>query len=266
MYIKNSKSKIFIKKDKSLNKTPILFVHGFTGTSKSWSSVRSKLGRPSLAVDIPGHGKSSFNDISETYFFKDFSNELYISLKELGIKKISLCGYSLGGRLAITFAAKYPDMVNALLVESTSLGIEDRIDREVRYKKDLSISESIKENLHEFARNWSSNKLFENQLLRNEIGFNNQKLIRQSHNKDQLALSLKTFSVGNMPFLRNQFQKFNFPIIIVNGKDDIKYIKEGRTMLKLNKNAKQYIINNASHNVHLENEESYLEVISDIFN
>ena len=106
MYIKNSKSKIFIKKDKSLNKTPILFVHGFTGTSKSWSSVRSKLGRPSLAVDIPGHGKSSFNDISETYFFKDFSNELYISLKELGIKKISLCGYSLGGRLAITFAAK----------------------------------------------------------------------------------------------------------------------------------------------------------------
>ena len=63
-----------------------------------------------------------------------------------------------------------------------------------------------------------------------------------------------------------QYQKFNFPISIINGKDDINYIKEGRIMLKLNNNSKQYIINNASHNVHLENEGMYLDVFSDIYN
>ena len=182
------------------------------------------------------------------------------------IKKVNLCGYSLGGRLAITFAAKYPEMISSLLLESTSLGIEDRTDREIRYKKDLGMADSIKENLVEFSKNWSINKLFEHQLSRNEIEFNNQKIIRESHNKQQLANSLKTFSVGNMPFLRNQFQKFSFPIIIVNGKDDIKYIKEGRDMLKLNNHAKQYIINKASHNVHLENEESFIEILKDFNN
>jgi pimeloyl-ACP methyl ester carboxylesterase len=146
------------------------------------------------------------------------------------------------------------------------LGIENRTDREIRYKKDLSMADSIKENLFEFSRNWSVNKLFEKQSTRNAIEYDNQKVIRESHNKEQLANSLKTFSVGNMPFLRNQFQKFSFPIIIVNGKDDIKYIKEGRDMLKLNNNAKQYIIINASHNVHLESEESFIEILSDFSN
>ena len=266
MYIKHSKSTLFISKSKILNEIPILFLHGFTGSTKSWLSIRSKISSPSISIDIPGHGKSTFNNLNESYFFKDFSNELYISLLQMKIKKINLCGYSLGGRLAITFAAKYPDMINSLLIESTSLGIEDRIDREIRYKKDLNISESIEENLTEFTKNWSFNKLFEKQELRNKEGTLDQKTVRKSHNKEQLARSLKTFSIGNMPFLRNQFQKFTFPIIIVNGKDDIEYIKEGRDMLKLNKNAMQYIINNASHNVHLESEESFLDILSDLYN
>ena len=266
MYIKNTKSTLFISKSRNINDIPTLFIHGFTGSSKSWSSIRSKLTTSTISVDIPGHGKSIFNDLGDTYFFKDFSNELYISLLQMKIKKVNLCGYSLGGRLAITFAAKYPEMISSLLLESTSLGIEDRTDREIRYKKDLGMADSIKENLVEFSKNWSINKLFEHQSSRNEIEFNNQKIIRESHNKQQLANSLKTFSVGNMPFLRNQFQKFSFPIIIVNGKDDIKYIKEGRDMLKLNNHAKQYIINKASHNVHLENEESFIEILSDFNN
>ena len=59
------------------------------------------------------------------------------------VKKLHLCGYSLGGRLAISFAAKYPDMIQSLLLESTSLGIADRVEREERYQKDLNISISI---------------------------------------------------------------------------------------------------------------------------
>ena len=61
----------------------------------------------------------------------------------------------------------------------------------------------------------------------------------------------------------HQYQKFRFPITIINGKDDIKYIKEGREMLKLNNYSKQYIVNEASHNVHLENQDMYLELLND---
>ena len=80
MYIKNTKSTLFISKSKNINDIPTLFIHGFTGSSKSWSSIRSKLSTSTIAVDIPGYGKSIFNDLSDTYFFKDFSNEIIIGV------------------------------------------------------------------------------------------------------------------------------------------------------------------------------------------
>ena len=65
MYFKGDQSKLFITKDRTLNSTPILFIHGFTGSSRSWKDIREKIDYPSLAVDIPGHGKSTFNHLNE---------------------------------------------------------------------------------------------------------------------------------------------------------------------------------------------------------
>ena len=266
MYIKTNKSTLFLTKDRDIEGTPLLFIHGFTGSSQSWNNIRREIDTPSIALDIPGHNKSIFNNLSDNYYFKDFSNELYIALTKIKVKKLHLCGYSLGGRLAISFAAKYPDMIQSLLLESTSLGIADRVEREERYQKDLNISISISEDLNEFVKNWESNKLFQMQETRDEQEYEYQRQIRKSHNKEQLSNSLRIFSVGNMPYMLNQFQKFKFPITIINGKDDIQYIKEGRQMLKLNGNSKQYIINNASHNVHLENKEMYLDIFTSLYN
>ena len=52
------------------------------------------------------------------------------------------------------------------------------------------------------------------------------------------------------------------PIIIINGKEDRKYIKEGRIMLNANDNSKQYIIDEAGHNVHLDNPSLYVDTLS----
>ena len=48
------------------------------------------------------------------------------------------------------------------------------------------------------------------------------------------------------------------------GSEDNKYIKQGRLMLQLNKNAKQFIIDKASHNTHLENTDMFTHVISNM--
>ena len=42
MYIKADKSTLFLTKDRELDQTPILFIHGFTGSSQSWKTI-SKL-------------------------------------------------------------------------------------------------------------------------------------------------------------------------------------------------------------------------------
>ena len=265
MYYKGDKSRLFFTKDRELNSTPLLFIHGFTGSSKSWRYIRNNIDYPSLAVDIPGHGNSTFNNLNDDYYFKDFTNELYLSLLDLNIKKIHLCGYSMGARLSLAFASKHPSMISTLILESGTLGLSEIEEKEDRKSKDLNLSTRIKENLHEFVKDWESLSLFEHQLSRNENEYTTQNEIRLNHDKLQLSKSLEIFSIGNMPYLLNSYTKLLFPIIIVNGKDDRKFIKEGRIMLNANKNSKQYIINNSGHNVHLENPSLYLDTLNPYF-
>ena len=262
MYFKGDQSRLFVTKDRILNSTPILFIHGFTGSSKSWKNIRENLDYPSLAVDIPGHGKSTFNHLNEDYYFKDFTNELYLSLISMDIKKIHLCGYSMGSRLALAFASKYPNLVKTLILESGTVGLSEIEEKEEVKSKDLNKSIRIKENLNEFINDWERNTLFDQQLSRNEEGFVHQREIRLNHDKIQLSKSIEVFSTGNMPYLLNSYVKLPIPIIIINGKDDRKYIKEGRIMLNANDNSKQYIIDEAGHNVHLDNPSLYLETLS----
>ena len=85
-YFKISKTnKIRYLRNNYKNNLFIVFLHGFLGSSKSWKNIRKNINYPSLAIDIPGHGKSSFNDLNSSYYFKDFSNELYLALSELDI-------------------------------------------------------------------------------------------------------------------------------------------------------------------------------------
>ena len=204
----------------------------------------------------------SFNNLNEDYYFKDFTNELYLSLLSINIKKIHLCGYSMGARLALAFTSKYPNFVKTLILESGTVGISDTQEKDEIRSKDLNKSMRIKENLNEFIKDWEGNALFDQQLSRNKEGFINQRQIRLAHDKIQLSKSIEVFSKGNMPYLLNSYVKLSLPIIIINGKDDRKYIKEGRVMLNANDNSKQYIIDEAGHNVHLDNTDLYLRTLT----
>ena len=134
MYIKGNKSKLFISKDRDLNDAPLLFIHGFTGSHKSWTNIRASLNYPSMVIDIPGHGKSIFNRLDDDYYFNDFTNELYLALLHMNIKKIHICGYSLGGRLALCFAAKYPELIESLFLESTTIGFEPGDEKKICFE------------------------------------------------------------------------------------------------------------------------------------
>ena len=72
MYIKNTKSTLFISKSKNINDIPTLFIHGFTGSSKSWSSIRSKLTTSTIqwiCLHVNGLGKKNY--LSFFTFLKD---------------------------------------------------------------------------------------------------------------------------------------------------------------------------------------------------
>ena len=262
MFINTSKTKIFIKKINESKDIPYFFLHGFTGTADSWNNVIKKLNKYSYVIDIPGHRKSSFQDIHSEYTINDWCYELYILLNELEINKINLCGYSMGGRMAIAFANKFPDKINSLILESTSLGLNESEVRSERFYKDKELAKNLREDLISFMNEWGNNTLFKNQKTRNKTGWEEQNKNRLLHDKNQLAHALEVFSPSNMPYYDKAFQDFDFPIHVINGSEDDKYIKIGAEMMRLNPNVKQYIIKESGHNTHLENLDMFIDVLN----
>ena len=262
MIVITSKTKLYVKRRLRGDSIPFFFIHGFTGKSESWNDVLSDFDSPYIAIDIAGHGKSLFINYKETYTIDDWCSEIYLLLQRMNIEKINLCGYSLGGRLGIAFAAKYPDKINSLILESSSLGIETLEDKEERYSDDLILVDEIKDNYKKFIKHWENNSLFQNQKKNNKKGWELQKKIRLNQDNIQLAKSLEVFSQGNMRYYRDEYIDFNFPISIINGSNDDKYVKIGKKMTYLNTNAKQYIIKDSGHNTHLEKPQLFLDVLN----
>ena len=214
MYIKNSKTTLFAKHNITILENPILFIHGFTGNCLTWSTVISKMKRSCIAIDIPGHGKSTFNKGIDHYNFKDWSIDLFLTLKEIGIKEIDVCGYSMGGRLAIAFAAEYPKMVKSLILESTGLGIEDKNKKRNRRKRDDSVALEILDDYVAFINNWEKKEFFKEQKKRNPHDWEIQKKSRLSQDAKQLALSIQNLGLGRMPtFINNFIPQTNFQSI-----------------------------------------------------
>jgi pimeloyl-ACP methyl ester carboxylesterase len=71
------------------------------------------LGRPALAVDLPGHGRSDWRDDSD-YRPEHLGPDLIAALKDVTAAPITLVGMSLGGLAAIRITADQPDLVRAI--------------------------------------------------------------------------------------------------------------------------------------------------------
>ena len=151
MIISNHKSDIYLSKNFDNTKLiPYLFLHGFTGSHASWEGIYRKIDHPYIVIDIPGHGKSCFNRDYKKYTIANIASDIKNILDQLNINRIKICGYSMGGRLAILFAKKYSNMVDTLFLESSMAGIINRNKRENRLSSDYKLATIINNNFDRF--------------------------------------------------------------------------------------------------------------------
>ena len=137
---------------------------GFQVLQSSWINIINKHNKFSYTVDLPGHGKSTFINISTEYTINDWCNELYMILNELSLKKNQPLWLLNGWETQYCFFAhKFPEKINSLLLESTSLGLNESEVRSERYYKDLERADEINRDLKSFMDNWEKNSLFINQ-------------------------------------------------------------------------------------------------------
>lgn len=97
---------------------PLLLIHGWGMHGGMWGSAAERLARDYrvLMVDLPGHGYSQKTITKDVDSLDAIVDELSAQFDE----PLNLCGWSLGGQVAMRWAQRYPQQVSRLaLVAST---------------------------------------------------------------------------------------------------------------------------------------------------
>jgi pimeloyl-ACP methyl ester carboxylesterase len=104
----------------------IVLLHGIGQNAHTWDSVAMALGRPLVAVDLPGHGHSDWRDDAD-YRPRTSAESVAAALGELAPAPRLVVGMSLGGLTLIALAARHPELVPRAVIVDITPGAGQRV-------------------------------------------------------------------------------------------------------------------------------------------
>ena len=98
---------------------PLIILHGLYGSSDNWVTIAKILGE-SFTVYLPDQRNHGLSPHSEVHDYDSMRDDLFEFAGDLKLNKFFLAGHSMGGKTAISFVLKWPDMINGLLIADIS--------------------------------------------------------------------------------------------------------------------------------------------------
>lgn len=244
---------------------PVILLHGFTGDVSMWNPFYESWGKQSelIAVDIIGHGKTEIPDDMERFKMLSVVDDIFLLMEKLKIKKADFIGYSMGGRLALSFAAKYPTKVRKLVLESASPGLESEELRKQRIEQDEKLASFIEEKgIEAFVDYWENVSLFSSQKqLPEEIKSRIRKQ-RLQNTERGLANSLRGMGTGAQPSWWDELGELNVDTLLITGTLDEKFCLIAEKMTMRLKKVKWINVEEAGHAIHVEKSEKFGTIVS----
>jgi 2-succinyl-6-hydroxy-2,4-cyclohexadiene-1-carboxylate synthase len=225
----------------------VVLLHGFSGTHHAWDGVIAALDRERywpLALDLPGHGEAA--DSERPITFAGCVAHVLARSPE----RFTLCGYSMGGRVALHVALAAPERVSRLVLVACSAGIADDAERAARRDSDRALARELERiPFEEFIERWRTQPLFAADPP--EVG----ELARadQRRNRpDALAAVLRGIGTGEMQPLWGRLGELAMPVTVVVGERDAKFRALGAQMVE-QLPAAELVVVAGGHGLVLEN-------------
>jgi 2-succinyl-6-hydroxy-2,4-cyclohexadiene-1-carboxylate synthase len=229
--------------------------HGFTLHGGMFAALASHGSFSIIAPDLPGHGGTQISPVD----LETTLDSLATWMRATGPPHLVL-GYSQGGRLARHLAAHHPDVVDRLILVSTSSGLSPA-KRASRRAADRALADRIERNgLSAFLDEWLVHPLVGTHLLDAGLAAADRRL-REENTAEGLAAALRGLGQGEMPELGQA--SIAAPTVWVAGARDTRYAAAARNMSAAGYGEAR-IVADVGHNVVLEAPSALGSIISEV--
>lgn len=235
---------------------PIVLLHGFTQTGRSWSAVREHLpaGWDVRTPDLPGHGDAGAARA-------DLAGSADLLAAELHRPAV-VVGYSMGGRVALRLALDHPERVAALLLLGATAGIDDVDERAARRRADHELADRIEAHgVAAFLEGWLAQPLFAGLELAPD-----DRAARLANPAAGLAASLRLAGTGTMdpPWWR-ELGAIRCPTLVAWGEHDAKFAALGqRLAASIGPSATTVAVPGCGHAAHLEDPAAFARLVREL--
>ena len=237
---------------------PLVLVHGGFVDSRMWDPQIDYFADRFQVIryDLRGHGQTGGTPISK-YTIDLFADDLKSLLDALELEQVIMCGLSLGGMIAQSFATRFTDRLNTLILSDTAVSVRltlsDKFQRYILAPKWLMLA----------TIRWMSVPRFV------EFSF---KLARWTRSSEWFGEDLETAEYVRQAMLNITTEEYlkiydaiyefdlldlaaiTVPTLILNGEKESKAVfRHTEEMLKLIPHSEEYIIPGAGHSSNMEN-------------
>ena len=241
--------------------TPLLLLHGFTGSTQSMAGIAAGLRERQrvLRLDLVGHGESPAPRQPAAYSMERCVAQIAAALDSHAIERAHVIGYSMGGRAALALAAWRPERVNSALLIGTSAGLADPAARAARVRADEALAQRIeRDGLERFVDAWMALPLFASQR---RLGAETLAAARAQrlHNRPHgLANSIRGMGSGAQPPLQPLLAQVQTPMLLVHGAEDAKFAAIAHELAAALPRGRAVTVPDAGHACHLEAPAAFL--------
>ncbi len=178
---------------------PLVVIHGAYMNIDAMGALLHTLAqtRQVIAVELQGHGRTA--DIDRPFSFENFADDVAALIRHLGIQKLDVVGYSMGGNTALQLAIRHPDLVGNLVAMSVNFR------RDGYYPEVLAMMEGI------------TPEMFAGSPMETEF-------VRLSPNPDtwpQFVAKLTAFDAVDFAWPPEMIRSITVPTLLVFGDNDV---------------------------------------------
>jgi 2-succinyl-6-hydroxy-2,4-cyclohexadiene-1-carboxylate synthase len=236
---------------------PIVLLHGFSGTRRTWDRVVALLGAERYspqALELRGHGAAGER---RPIGFAEVVEDVLAAAPA----RFVLCGYSMGARIALHVALAAPERVTRLVLIGATAGIEDDAERAARRASDEALAARLERGtIEEFAATWRDQPLFAG-----DPAWVAEEARGDQRRNDPAALAavLRGLGTGVMEPLWARLGELTMPVTLVAGERDAKFRDLAERLRAGLPDARVAVVPGAGHAVHLEAPGALVDLITE---